>query len=266
MLKRLLITGAAGGLGKMARRRLGTMAETLRLSDIAQMAPAGRNEEVIVADLADRLAVEDIVAGCDAIVHLGGISVEDEFSPILRANIQGVFNLFEAARRHGCPRIFLASSNHAVGFHRQDEHLDGSASLMPDSLYGVSKCFAEHIASLYHMKFGQETAIVRIGSCFPEPRDHRMLATWLSEDDFVSLIDCVFRAPRLGCPVIYGASNNDRSWWDNAHVAWLGWRPKDNSEVFRDKVDAKASLPAANSVEAIYQGGKFAADSIHDDD
>ena len=265
MLHRLLITGAAGGLGKMARRRLGTMAEMLRLTDIAAMEPAGPGEEVIVSDLADRPAVEDLVAGCDGIIHLGGVSVEDEFSPILRANIQGVFNLFEAARGNGRPRIFLASSNHVVGFHRQDEHLDGTASLMPDSLYGVSKCFAEHIASLYHMKFGQETAIVRIGSCFPEPRDHRMLATWLSEDDFVSLVDCVFRAPRLGCPVIYGASNNDRSWWDNSHVAWLGWRPKDNSEIFREKVDTNAPVPAADSVEAIFQGGKFAAEPIHEE-
>ncbi len=265
MLKRLLITGAAGGLGKLARKRLAGMAESLRLSDIADMPPAGAAEEVVACDLGDGAAVDRLVEGCDGIVHLGGISVEDRFSPILNANIQGVYNLYEAARRNGSPRIFLASSNHAVGFHRQDEHLDAAARLEPDSLYGVSKCFAEHMARLYHHKYGQETAIVRIGSCFPEPADHRMLATWLSPDDFVSLIACVFRAPRLGCPVIYGASANDCTWWDNSSVSWLGWRPKDNSEVFRAKLDASVQLPGRDSIEAIYQGGKFAAAPIRED-
>lgn len=265
MLKRLLITGAAGGLGKMARRRLSNMAEILRLSDIADMEPAGASEEVVTCNLGDRQAVHELVAGCDGILHLGAISVEDSFPRILNANIQGVFNLYEAARHNGRPRIFLASSNHAIGFHRQDQHLDANTVLKPDGLYGVSKCFAEHIAGLYYRKFGQETAIVRIGSCFPEPVDHRMLATWLSYDDFVSLAECVFRAPRLGCPIIYGASNNDCSWWDNSRVAYLGWRPRDNSEVFRAKVDANAQVPAPDSIEALYQGGKFAADTVHDE-
>ena len=34
---------------------------------------------------------------------------------------------------------------------------------------------------------GIETAIVRIGSCFPEPINHRMMATWMSYDDFTLL-------------------------------------------------------------------------------
>lgn len=265
MLKRLLITGAAGGLGKLTRSRLGDMAETVRLSDIAEMAPAAKNEEVVRCDLGDAAAVEGLVAGCDGIVHLGGISVEDRFRPILNANILGLYNLYEAARHHGCPRILFASSNHAIGFHRRDEHLDGTSSFEPDTLYGVSKCFGEHMARLYHHKFGQETALVRIGSCLPEPKDHRMLATWLSPDDFISLIHCIFRSPRLGCPVIYGASANDCSWWDNTHVSWLGWVPKDNSEQFRSKLDRTVPLPDPDSIEAIYQGGKFAADVIHEE-
>jgi len=259
MLKRLLITGAAGGLGKLARSRLGAMAETLCLSDIAAMEPAAKGEEVIQCDLGDAAAVDKLVDGCDGIVHFGGISVEDRFQPILNANILGLYNLYEAARRHGHPRILYASSNHVMGFHRQDEHLDASAPFEPDSLYGVSKCFGEHMARLYFHKYGQETAMVRIGSCFPEPKDHRMLATWLSPDDFMALIHCVFRAPRLGCPIIYGVSANDCTWWDNTQVSWLGWVPKDNSEKFRAKLDAGVALPDPRSTEAIYQGGKFAA-------
>lgn len=265
MLNKLLITGAAGGLGRVARARLGHLAENLRLSDIVAPEPAGPHEEVVTCDLGDHDAVDALVAGCDGILHLGGVSVEDTFAKISNANLTGVYNLYEAARKQGVRRIFLASSNHAVGYHRQDEHLDASASLMPDGFYGVSKCFAEAVASLYYNKFDIHTAIVRIGSCFPEPVDHRMLATWLSYDDFVALVECVFRAPRLGLPIVYGVSANDTAWWDNSAAAYLGWRPKDNSARFRDKIFASVPLPKDDAPEAVYQGGKFTTDPIFKD-
>ncbi|MGB1011872.1 MAG: NAD-dependent epimerase/dehydratase family protein [Thiolinea sp.] len=262
MLKRLLITGAAGGIGKMIRPHLTDLAETLRLSDINDLGDAAANEELIACDLGDEAAVHKLVAGCDGILHLGGISVEDRFDKILNANIQGVYNLYEAARANGLPRIIFASSNHTVGFHQQDKHLDANANLQPDGLYGVSKCFGEAMASMYHNKFGQETAIVRIGSCLPEPTDQRKLATWLSLEDFISLIACAFRSPRLGCPIIYGASDNDASWWDNSAAAYLGWRPKDNSAVFRDKVYANVPIADKDAALAKYQGGDFINDPI----
>ena len=265
MLNRLLITGAAGGLGKMARNRLGHLAQTLRLSDIGEMATAGSNEEVVTCDLGDRDAVVKLVEGCDGIVHFGGVSTEQAFDPILNANIAGVYNLYEAARAAGMPRILFASSNHTIGFYTQDQHLTVDMPTRPDSLYGVSKCFGEALASMYFDKFGQETAIVRIGSCFPEPRDHRMLATWMSEDDFVALIERVFTIPRLGCPVIWGKSANDRSWWDNSASEFLGWRPKDNAETFAPAMDERMERPDRNAPEARFQGGKFCAEPIYKD-
>ncbi|MEL6266352.1 MAG: NAD(P)-dependent oxidoreductase [Pseudomonadota bacterium] len=258
-LERLLITGAAGGLGRMARARLGHLARLRRLSDVVAMDPAGPGEEVVEADLGDLAAMEALVDGCDGIIHFGGVSVEDRFEAILEANLRGTYHLYEAARRRGSPRIVFASSNHAIGFHTRETRLDADAVLRPDSLYGVSKCYGEAMARLYHDKFGIETAIVRIGSCFPEPKDHRMLATWLSHDDFVRLMECVFRAPRLGCPVIYGASANDEAWWDNGRTAYLGWRPQDNAETFRAALDARMTPPPADDPAVRYQGGGFAA-------
>ncbi len=265
MLKRLLITGAAGVLGTMARDGLKDAAECLRLSDIAPMEPAGQGEETVRCDLGDPESVRNLVAGCDGILHLGGISRENSFSKILNANIVGLYNLYEAARLEGKPRILFASSNHTIGFYRQDVHLDADATLQPDGLYGVSKCFGEQMASLYHNKFGIETALVRIGSCLPEPADHRMLSTWISPRDFLALVRCVFRVPRLGCPVVWGVSDNDSRWWDNRAAAYIGWRPQDNSEVFRAKLDAEKPRPSADAVDAVYQGGTFVADPIIQD-
>ncbi|EBV3304313.1 NAD(P)-dependent oxidoreductase, partial [Salmonella enterica subsp. enterica serovar Enteritidis] len=91
-LNRLLLTGAAGGLGKVLRERLQGYAEVLRLSDISPMAPAsGPHEEVITCDLADKAAVHALVDGVDAIIHFGGVSTEHSFEDILGPNICGVF-------------------------------------------------------------------------------------------------------------------------------------------------------------------------------
>ena len=264
-MKRLLITGAAGGLGTMCRRRLTHMAGTLRLSDRGDLGEAAAHEELMPCDLGDKASVEALVDGCDGIVHLGGQSVEAPWSTIRTANIDGVFHLYEAARKADCRRILFASSNHAIGFYRQTEKLDAASPPRPDGLYGVSKVFGEAMASMYHDKFGIETACVRIGSCFPEPKDHRMLSTWMSEDDFVRLIERVFRVPVLGCPIIYGASDNAASWWSNDRVTYLGWSPEDTSEPYRAGLDARMDPPGADDPKAIWQGGGFATDGIHEE-
>jgi len=264
-MQRLLITGAAGGLGKVMREKLRPLAETIRLSDIADMGDAAPHEEIVPCDLGDESAVLKLVEGCDGIVHLGGVSTEQSFDKILNGNIKGVYNLYEAARAHGHPRIVFASSNHTIGFYPQDQKLTADMPMKPDGLYGVSKCFGEAMASLYHSKFGQETAIVRIGSSFPEPLNHRMLSTWMSYDDFTTLIGRAFMTPRLGCPIVWGVSDNDCTWWDNSAARFLGWRPKDNSEGYRAALDAREASPAPDHPNAIYQGGMFTQDPIHKD-
>jgi uronate dehydrogenase len=93
---------------------------------------------------------------------------------------------------------------------------------------------------------------------------HRMLSMWLSYSDFVQLVERVFTVPRLGCPIIYGASANDATWWDNRHVAYLGWTPKDNAEIFRAKLDAQLERPDPDDPAAKYQGGLFTSDGIHE--
>ncbi len=263
-MKRLLITGAAGQIGTALRPRLAHLAETLRLADIAPITDPAPNEEVVQCDLADRDAVFDMVAGCDGIVHLGGVPVERSFGQILNANIIGLFNLYEAARAHGRPRILFASSNHVVGYYPQTDRLTAASPPKPDSLYGVSKAFGEALASMYFHKFGQETASVRIGSCTERPTDRRMLATWLSADDLAALVDRVFAVPRLGCPIIYGASANDQSWWDNSLVDYLGWRPKDSSAKWRAEIEATPP-PAPDDPVALFQGGVFTREPIHED-
>lgn len=266
LMKRLLITGAGGGMGRVMRQRLKPLAEKLRLSDVVDIGEAAAHEEIVRCDLADRDGMMRLVEGCDGIVHLGGTSGEDSFSRIMQANILGLFNLYEAAREHGMPRIVFASSNHVVGFYRQDQYIDVNAPVLPDTLYGVSKCYGEALSKMYYHKFGQETAIVRIGSCFDAPRGYRMMASWLSYGDFTSLVETVFKAPRLGCATIWGISNNDARWWDNSQANFLGWKPKGNANDYRAVIESSTMRPDPNSADAIYQGGAFTTFGIKPDD
>jgi len=256
---RLLLTGAAGGLGKVLRERLRPMADILRVSDVAEMAPAaGPHEEVVPCNLADKKAVDALVAGCDAIVHLGGVSVERPFEEILEANIKGIFHVYEAARRHGIQRVVFASSNHVIGFYKQTERLDANVARRPDGYYGLSKSFGEDMAQFYFDRYGIETVSIRIGSSFPEPANRRMLATWLSYRDLTDLVEKSLFTPGVGHTVVYGASANSIQWWDNHAADKLGFEPKDSSEVFRAKVEAQPPV-APTDPNAIYQGGAFTA-------
>ena len=254
---RLLMTGAAGGLGQAMRTRLKANCAVLRLSDLSDMNPAQAGEEVVQADLSDKAAVHNMVAGCQAIVHFGGISVEQAWEPILQANIIGLYNLYEAARVHGVKRVGFASSNHVMGFYRQNEVVDATSPPRPDGLYGLSKAFGEDLSRFYFDRYGIETACLRIGSSFPEPKDRRMLATWLSYDDLHRLITACLTTPVLGHSIVYGTSDNTVSWYDNRLAHHIGYRPQDSSDAFRAAVYAKTTEPDLADPAVQFQGGAF---------
>ena len=254
---RLLLTGAAGGLGLELRPRLRRLARVLRVSDLAAMAPAEAGEEVAGADLRDAVAVDAVVAGCEAIVHLGGISVEGPFEPILQANIVGVWNLYEAARRHGVKRIVFASSNHVTGFYGQDEVVSPLDPVRPDGHYGLSKAFGENLSRFYFDRYGIESVCLRIGSSFAEPKDRRMLATWLSYDDLERLVVASLTAPVVGHSIVYGMSDNTATWWDNTSARHIGFRPRDSSEPFRTALEARQPNLDPRDLAVSFQGGAF---------
>ena len=255
--KRILMTGAAGGLGQALRHRLKANCQILRLSDRADLGPAGPGEEIVLADLADARAVHAMLRDVDAVLHFGGVSTEAAFAPILQANIIGMYNLYEAARKQGTRRIVFASSNHVTGFYRQSETINAGHPPRPDGLYGLSKAFGEDLARLYFDRHGIETACVRIGSSFPEPKDRRMLATWLSYDDLHRLVSACLSTPVLGHSIIFGMSNNAVTWWDNSQARHIGYVPQDSSDGFRDALFARTSAPDLNDPTVQFQGGAF---------
>jgi uronate dehydrogenase len=255
--RRLLLTGAAGALGSQLRPRLKAYCETLRLSDREALGATAAGEEMRVVALEDREGMRALLEGVDAVIHLGGVATEGPFDPILQANILGVYNLYEAARVQGVKRIVFASSNHVTGFYRQDQVIAPSDPVRPDSYYGVSKAFGENLARFYWDRHGIETACLRIGSSFPEPKDRRMLATWLSYDDLERLVVACLSAPVVGFSVVYGMSRNRATWWDNTSASHLGFAPQDSSEPFRAALEARQPTLDIGDPQVARQGGVY---------
>ncbi|HSV46929.1 MAG TPA: NAD(P)-dependent oxidoreductase, partial [Ramlibacter sp.] len=165
-------------------------------------------------------------------------------------------HLYEGARRNGARRVVFASSNHVIGFHKQGDVIDADCARRPDGYYGLSKSYGEDLSRFYFDRYGIETACLRIGSSFPEPKDRRMLVTWLSYRDLGELVRACLFAPQLGHAIVYGVSDNRDKWWDNRLAAHIGYAPRDSSEQFRAKVEAQPAPDPADPANQ-FQGGGF---------
>jgi uronate dehydrogenase len=238
----------------------------LRLLD---MLPVEGAPDAITADLADRAALREAVRGVDAIIHLAGISLEAPFEKILKANIEGTYHLYEAAREEGVGRIVFASSNHAVGYTPRplgatpvapDALIPVDTPRRPDTFYGLSKSFGEDLAQLYWDKHGLESVSVRIGSCFAEPTGVRMLSVWMSPADGARLFHAALTAENVGHTIAYGSSANTRLWWDLSSARALGYEPQDDSEPYAEKLIAEQGELDPENIAHAHLGGHFVSD------
>jgi uronate dehydrogenase len=133
--------------------------------------------------------------------------------------------VWEAAARKGLRRVVYASSIHAVGMYPKTQRIDTEVPHRPDTYYGLAKCFAEDLGSLYWDKKGIESVHLRILSA-AQVNNPRALGSWLSYDDLIHLVQQAITTPITGFCVIYGVSNNDRVTVDNHKAAFLGYRPE----------------------------------------
>ena len=257
MTRRVLITGSAGTIGVSLRSHLRGVYEELRLADIAPQAEAAAGEVLFNTDIRDLGAVQAVMRSVDCVVHLAGVPHEDTWDRVRDLNIDGCYNVFEAARREGVRRVVFASSNHAVGYHRREHVLDANTLPRPDTRYGLSKAFGEALGRMYADKHGMQVACLRIGTFRnpDRPSEPRQLLTWISHRDMAQLVRCCIDHEDYHFLVAYGVSNNRRSRWSNARVDFLGYRPQDDSEVFAEEIVALGIVE--DPVAAPFHGGFY---------
>ena len=252
-MKTILMTGAAGRIGTFLRPELAGKYK-IRLSDMTPITDLRPGETFARADISSMPEMLELTKGVDAVVHFGGQSGEHDWDHILSANIVGFYNTLEAARVNGVKRFLVATSNHAVGFYRCDQTIDHTVYPRPDSRYGVSKVFNEALSSLYADRYGMEMFCMRIGNVNHIPIDRRRLAIWISGRDMAQLVTIGLEHPDIRFEIVYGISDNERAWFDNANARRLGYRPQDRSEAYAGDI-LKREGPPGTSPADIYQGG-----------
>ena len=185
-VRRVLVTGSEGTIGAAVREHLAERYELVSLTLTPQ--PFSSH----VADIFDLAAIRPAFENVDAVVHLAASpALETPWDAVLRNNIVGTYNVFEAAREAGVSRVVFASSNHVVGmveldgapalYEPDDERsLDHTAEIRPDSLYGVSKAYGEALGRLYMERHGLRVFCLRSAPCertTTRPRRRRILTS-----------------------------------------------------------------------------------------
>jgi nucleoside-diphosphate-sugar epimerase len=241
---RVLVTGAAGGIGTAFFRYAGSRYD-FRLADRPGSSlpdVSGSGHEVRHFDLSDTEAASEACRGVDAVVHLGADpSPEADFEEsLLQNNILGTYNVLRGAYEAGCARVVLASSVHAVEGYPPDVQVHTSMPVRPRNPYGVSKCFAEALASYYATETGLSCIAVRIGA-FEYPEEHgsadaHFLSLFVSPRDLCQLLcRCVEAPAETKFAIAHGVSDNRFKRLDISDTrTTFGYEPEDDAFAIFD--------------------------------
>ncbi len=173
MMKRILITGATGYIGRFLTNRL--------LEEGYSLILLTRNKHKILREWATKgckIYEGDITnyntltkiekEKIDYVFHLAAIlNVPDKAENFLKINVEGTKNILNLALKCGVKKFVFASSIEAIGATSLKElPVDETCSPRPTNLYGKSKFEAEKLVNEYHQKYNQKglkTTIARIG-------------------------------------------------------------------------------------------------------
>ena len=197
----ILVTGAAGNLGRALIPLLLDRGDTVRAVDVRDLPFAQTQElEAVQADIRDYDAVRRVVEGVDAIVHAAawhGIHLRDHpAADFWDLNVDATFALYESAEQAGVRSIVLASTMGVYGASRARTgdspavRVHERLELMPVNVYELSKVVTEQIGASYDRhEPGVRTVALRFGMFVPEPFLHagiRFLYGGVDERDVAS--------------------------------------------------------------------------------
>lgn len=251
--KRILLTGAAGGIGS-AFFRAAASNYLFRLADreTPSLTSALSGEhEVCTLDVADPQACQQACRDIDLVVHLAAVTnPEADFYPsLLHSNICGTYNIFRAAKDQRCQRVIFASSAQVVAGYPDDVQAHPESPVRPMNMYGVSKCFGEAVAAYFARAEGLSIIALRIGSYdvngdasnwLRQQPNARHLSGYVSERDLNQLLVRCIEAAEVPFAIIHAISNNRFKRLDLTSTREiLGYAPQDDAfEIFQADLSA----------------------------
>lgn len=263
--KKILITGVSGIVGSSAYLRLRQDPDKYELYGLGRRRVLSErvaderdidipDERFFICDIADMAAVSQAVQGMDVVVHLAADPSGSQWESVLRNNIVGAYNMFEACRQAGVARLIAASTIQVSTGHRQQEpycavqegrpqelppdasHIGADVPAEPRNIYGSSKVFNESLCRTYAYSHGMPCIAIRIGWVVGEDRPPGATSAdiWCSQRDIAALIECCINAPdELRFDIFYGLSNNKYNWVDLDHARrQVGFEPQDRAEDY----------------------------------
>lgn len=161
---KVLVTGAAGFLGRHVARHFSDMSWDVTGFDLVENAEG----KIVVGDLTSAESVTDAVAGNDVVVHIGAIGdvylAGEQPSLAAAVNVVGTANVIDAALTHGA-RVVYASTWEVYG-HPQYQPIDEDHPTAPDHPYNITKLGGESLL-LAACRLRQLSAVaLRLGTAF----------------------------------------------------------------------------------------------------
>src|SRR5579863_6049979 len=177
--RKFVVTGGAGFIGSALVRTLvehGTVSviDNLLTGHEANLRELRGQVELHKLDIRDAAAMISAIRGADVVFHLAAIpSVPrsiDEPTLSHEVNVDGTFNVFQAAAEGGVRRVVYAASSSAYG---DSETLPKIETMVPrpKSPYAVQKLVGEYYASVFHSCFGLETVALRFFNVYGPRQD-----------------------------------------------------------------------------------------------
>jgi uronate dehydrogenase len=242
MKRKVLITGAAGRIGTKVIPLL-TQSFDLLLADNNIEKLKGLAEKGYATTSLDILNQEECIKVCneiDTIIHLAGNpSPKASFAELKGVNMEGVYNIFTAAKSEGVKRVVLASSIHAIKAYTEERQVKTDMPTYPLDLYGVSKVFDEVLANYFAYQEGIEAIAIRIGGFDSihqsyekgEKVTKQQMTSYISPNDMAHLLErCVLASLRHPFMIAHGISDNAFKFMDLSDTKEiLGYSPKDDA-------------------------------------
>jgi nucleoside-diphosphate-sugar epimerase len=241
-LPKLLITGSGGRIGTILITRLADVFELFGV-DLRVLKLSSNQFRADVSNYEQISKVLSMIAPLPYIVHLAGNPrIDADWQSVLKNNIIGTRNVYEAAKQFNVKRVIFASSNHVTGAYkgpppnshtlRNPTHISIQDPIRPDSDYGTSKAFGEAVARQYYEIYGIESVCLRIGFVHPDndpTKNNRLRSMWLSHKDLVQLIKkSIFSEVKFG--IYYGVSDNKNCFWDISNARdEIDYHPEDDA-------------------------------------
>ena len=240
-LKRILITGSEGIIGKILSKN---MEEYFIVK--ADKSKTFQDSHICI-DLSKKSLFSKIECYLpfDCVIHLAADSNHKaEWDSVLTNNIIATKNIFEFCIVNNIPKLIFASSNHVTGLYEEgfDFPYVGNSDLIntempvkPDGYYAISKIFGENLGRFFSDQYSLNVICLRVGSVLKKDnpsRNSRYLSTWLSHRDLIQLIKLGVEA-HVKFGIYYAISNNSNRFWDISNAMdELGYNPKDDSSSY----------------------------------